>query len=188
MVDIIKASKRLIYQRTLKNNAPTWALTELAVNKGKKLAKKYRVNRKLVIASLYLAHTIFDEKRKSKIQKTHELLSARFAKKHLDKWKVLAKNQEIILNAIKAHHGKVPTTSLTAEVVKNAECFKFLTLEGCLMFLHDLGRRHMPLDQAVDYVIDKMNQKTNLLTLKDCKREAARNRRKILEIFKELLK
>lgn len=182
-MDIITLSKELMYKQTQINKAPAWLLTELAIRKGKELSKKYDVDERLVLTSLYLAHTVFSPIWKGDIQKNHSNLSSEFVKKYLDEWNVDKNEQEIILNAIKAHHNKVPTKSKVAEVVKNAECFKFVTVEGSLILLHELGIRQVPFEEAVNKVIQKMEQKKSLLTLAECKREAEENCIKILELF-----
>ena len=182
-MNLVHLSRELMRKQTRKNNAPAWLLTELAVKKGRVLAKKYNVDEKLVVVSLYLAHTIFSSVWKGEIQKNHPGLSARFVKPYLQKWRVNKKDQSIILNAIESHHNKVPTKSKIAEIMKNAECFKFITIEGALIWLHDCGARRYSFDDSVKRVIEKMEQKHRLLTLKDCKREAEKNRQQILKLF-----
>lgn len=58
-MDIVNLSKKLMYKQTQKNKVPAWLLTELAIKKGEELSKKYDIDERLVLASLYLAHTIF---------------------------------------------------------------------------------------------------------------------------------
>ncbi len=184
-MNLVENARQLMYKQTIKNKSPPWLLTELAVKKGEELAEKYKVDKRLVLASLYLAHTVFSNVWKGKIQKNHPNLSCKFVKRYLDKWGVKQKEQEIILNSIEAHHDKVPTKSLTAEVVKNAECFKFVTVQGSLIFLHALGLRKIPFEEAVEKVIEKMEQKRRLLTLNDCKKEAEKNCKEIVKLFKK---
>ena len=172
-----------MFRQGKKNNAPAWALTEIAVAKGKQLAKKYKVDEELVLASLYLAHTVFSDKLRGRTQKNHEKLSSNLAQKYLNKWGVDKEKQQIIFNAIEAHHNKVPCLTKVAEVMKNAECFKFLTLKGALITLHDFGRRGLPYDLAVTEVIRKMEQKLSYLSLPEQKREGKRNFAKIIEVL-----
>lgn len=182
-MDIVKLSKDLMYKQTRKNKAPAWVLTEIAIKKGKELSRKHHADEKLVLTALYLAHTVFSPEWQGKIQKNHPKLSAEFAKKYLIKWDVNKTDQGIILNSIQAHHNHNPVKSKVAEVVKNAECFKFVTTEGALMWLHELGTRQIPYEKAVDRVMIKMNHKKSLLTLDDCIKEADNNCKKILKIF-----
>jgi hypothetical protein len=183
MNEIIAKSRELAQAQYEKNRAPAWGLTELAVKKGEFLAKKHGVNANLVVIALYLAHTVFSEERAGDIQTNHCRLSAEFAKGFLSEWGVDEHNQKVILNAIEAHHDQVPTESKEAEVMKNAECFKFLTLEGVSLFLADLRRRGMTHDEAAEYALDKMNQKRQLLTLEDCKQEAEKHRELIMKVL-----
>jgi len=183
-VDIVKQARDLMYSQTQINKAPSWRLTEIAINKGKELALKYNENERLILTSLYLAHTVFDSIWGGKVQKSHPKLSAEFSKEYLKKWDVSENEQQIILNSIEAHHNHIKTESKIAEIVKNAECFKFVTVEGSLIWLHELGLRQINYDEAREKVIKKMEQKRLLLTLEDCKQEAETNCKKIYELFK----
>ncbi len=185
-MNIIEESRKLMRQQTERNKSPAWLLTEIAIRKGMELSKKHKADERLVLTSLYLSHTVFSPVWKGKIQKNHTRLSSDFVNKYLEKWEVEPEEKEIILNSIEAHHNKVPAESLVAEVVKNAECFKFVTIEGSLILLHELGRRGVPFDEAVDMVIEKMEQKKKLLTLEECKKEAEEYCKKILETFSSI--
>jgi hypothetical protein len=182
-MDLVEKSRQLMRRQTDKNRAPAWSLTEIAIRKGTELSKKHKVDERLVLASLYLAHTAFSPVWKGRVQKNHHRLSSELAKQYLERWRVKPEEKEIILNSIEAHHNKIPARSLVAEVVKNAECFKFVTVEGCLVFLHELGSRHVPFNEAAKMVIEKMEQKRKLLTLEDCKKESEENCKRILELF-----
>ncbi len=182
-MDIVKLAEKLMRKKTIENKAPTWLLTEIAIKKGIELSRKHNVDERLVLTSLYLAHAVFSPVWQGYIQKNHPKLSAEFIKNYLDEWGVDTKDQDIVLNAIEAHHDKVPTKSKAAEVVKNAECFKFVTIEGSLIWLHELGTRKVPFEEAIGKVIEKMDQKKNLLTLDDCIQEAEENCDKIRELF-----
>ncbi|MBU0535762.1 MAG: hypothetical protein KKE20_02265, partial [Nanoarchaeota archaeon] len=183
IMNLIKFSKDLMRQQTGKNKAPAWLLTELAVKKGKELAKKHDVDERLVVSSLYLAHTIFSPVWKDDIQKNHGKLSAKFVKPLLTEWGITPWDQDVILNSIESHGGEKPTKSKIAEVVKNAECFKFVTVQGSLIWLHECGVRGYSFEESVDKVIKKMEQKTRLLTMPDCIKEAEINCKKIKSLF-----
>ncbi len=186
MESTVSKARELMRQQTEKNKSPAWLLTEMAVEKGRELAKRHGADEELVVVSLYLAHTVFDQEFMGKIQKKHTKLSMEFVKGYLDEWKVREDDREIILNSIEAHHDHVPTRSLEADVMKNAECFKFVTLKGCLIFLHECGLRKDDFKTAVDHVLKKVEQKRKLLTFPDCEKEADENIRKIKEIFGNL--
>lgn len=171
---VIKA-RNLMAQQTKKNGAPAWALTEIAIENGKLFSKKYKVDGNTVLISLYLAHTIFSTKIKGKVQMNHETLSADFAQRYLMKWKVPEKERDIVVNAILCHHDKCKPTSLEAEVMKNAECFKFLTIKGCMILIHDVGTRGMSFQDAVEFAKYKANQKLPYISLPGVKAIANRS-------------
>lgn len=183
MKDKIVLAKELMYQQTQINKAPAWKLTELAVEKGKELAKKYGEDEMLIVVSLYLAHTVFSRVWMGEVQQKHPFLSAEFVQKFLMHWEIPKEKQKIILNAIEAHHGDVKTETKVAEIVKNAECFKFVTVEGALIWLHELGIRQIPYEEACDKVLKKMEQKRKLLTLEECIVEAEKNCLEIRKLF-----
>ena len=183
MKNIVYKARSLMKSQTEKNKAPAWLLTEIAIKKWKELSDKYDVNKNLVLISLYLAHTVFDPIWKWRIQKNHPNLSAKFSEEYLDKWWVNKKDKEIILNSIMAHHNKIEWKTKIAEVVKNAEWFKFLTLEWVLIFLHELWIRWVSYNEAVEKVLAKMEQKRILLTLDDCINEAKKNCKEIEKLF-----
>jgi len=87
-MDIVEKARELMYEQTQKNKAPAWRLTELAIEKGKELAEKYNEDSRLILTSLYLAHTVFDRIWAGEIQKAHPMLSAEFSKPYLEKWGV----------------------------------------------------------------------------------------------------
>lgn len=171
-MDLINLSKELMRKQTQKNKAPAWLLTEISTRKGQELAKKHHVDERLVVSSLYLAHIVFSPVWNSQVQKSHMFSSAKLAAKYLDRWGVSKQEKAIILNSVEAHHANVSAKSKVAEVVKNAECFKFVTIEGSLIWLHELGLRGIPFEKAVPKVLAKMEQKRKLLTLSDCRSEA----------------
>ncbi len=184
-MNLVEMSRDLMYQQTQLNKAPAWRLTELAILKGKELAQKYQEDERLILTSLYLAHTVFSPIWAGEIQQNHTNLSAEFSQKYLDEWQVPRKEQKIILNSIQAHHDKVKAETKIAEIVKNAECFKFVTVEGALIYLHEWGRRQVEYEQARQKVLQKMEQKRKLLTLDECVKEAEENCQDIRKIFGE---
>jgi len=186
--DLILLSKALMRSQTRKNAAPAWALTEIAINKGEELSDKYGVDKRLVLTSLYLAHTVFNTEYGGKIQSKHEILSSKFVTKYLKSWNVSENDQKIILNAILAHHNKIVAKSLVARVVKNAECYKFITLNGSKVYFKELKKRGYTDSDARKIVIKKMYSKKRLLTLPECKNDATNNCKEIITLFKNNIK
>ena len=165
----IKEAKELMYNQTIKNGAPSWLITMLAVNVGKELAREFYVDENIVVLTLYLQHLVFDPITNGEIQKNHPNLSAQYVEdnKLLEKWYIPENDRSIILEAIRNNKKKEKSSHLIVEVIKNAECQKFITIEGALIWLHELGLRGYDFDKAKELVFYKMEQKKSLLTLNE---------------------
>lgn len=183
----IKEAKELMYNQTIKNGAPSWLLTTLAVNVGKQLARLYNVNEDIVVLTLYLQHLVFDPITKGEIQKNHPELSASFVEEHklLEKWNIPKEDRLVILEAIRNHHNKNKSNNLVVEVIKNAECQKFVTVEGSLIWLHELGLRGYDFEKAKELVFYKMEQKKSLLTLDKCIDKGNKDTSDIIKMFQD---
>jgi len=178
-------ARELMKEKTEENKAPSWILTELAQKVGKKLAQEFNVDENIVQLTLYLQHLIFDPITGGEIQKNHPKLSADYVKNNniLEKWNVPVEDRAIILEAIRAHHNKDINSNLIVEVIKNAECQKFITVEGALIWLHELGVRGYDYEKSKELVFYKMNQKKELLTLEKCIERGKNSCKKIAEMF-----
>ena len=181
----INEAKRLMYSQTTKNGAPSWLLTTLAVNVGKELALEYNVDKNIVVLTLYLQHLVFDPVTNGEVQKNHPELSASFVEngKLLEKWNIPDSDRGIILKAIRSHHNKEKSDNLIVEVIKNAECQKFITIEGVLIWLHELGLRGYSFEDAKKLVFYKMEQKKSLLTLDKCINKGNADCKSIIKMF-----
>ena len=181
----IQNAKRLMKEKTNENKAPSWLLTELAQEVGNELAQEFGVDKNVVSLTLYLQHLVFNPIIGGEIQKNHPNLSANFVidNQLLEKWNIPIEDRSIILDAIRLHHHKEVNPNLTIEVIKNAECQKFVTVEGALIWLHELGLRGIDYEKSKELVFYKMNQKKNLLTLEKCISRAEESCKKITEIF-----
>jgi hypothetical protein len=118
-----------------------------------------------------------------RVQKNHERLSSVFVFPYLRKWHVASKDIPVIQNVIEAHHDRIRGTSKLAEVVKNAECMKFVTVEGALYYFHELGKRGLTPELSAQRVLLKMKQKLGYLTLPDCISIAKKNCKVIEQLF-----
>jgi len=152
-------------ERTEINGAPAWGLTELAIANGIVFARAYGVDPALVQAALYLAHIVFSKERGSEIMNNHMVLSAREAEEKLIEWNVAPELAAKIGRAIELHHSPEDSGDIYYEVVKNAECFKFLTAEGIRIFIADLKNRGMSEIEIREYARYKTRQKYGYLTL-----------------------
>ena len=138
-----------------------------------------------MLLTLYLQHLIFDSIIGGKVQKNHHNLSANYVEENnfLEKLNIPIEDRKVILEAIRVHHDKTVNSNLIIEVIKNAECQKFVTLEGALIWLHELGLRGFDYEKSKELVFYKMNQKKELLTIKKCVERGEDSCKKIIEMF-----
>lgn len=181
----IENARKLAKQRIDENKAPSWILTELAQKAGRKLAYEFDVDVNIVLLTLYLQHLVFDQVIGGYKQKNHPDLSAKYVEENnlLEKWNIPLEDRIVILEATRVHHKKEISPNLIVEVIKNAECEKFITVEGALVWLHELGVRDVCYEEAKQIVFYKMNQKKELLTLENCIKRGKESCERIEEIF-----
>jgi hypothetical protein len=170
---------------TIKNGAPVWELTITAVQKGRELAIARGADPEVVVLALYLAHIRFSNVVGDEIQVNHPDLSAESARKYLERWKVSVEKRELVLESIRAHHRPGKPDSLEAEVMKNAECYKFITWDKLKLYYNDLLKRGYTKEKAVELVRLKFEQKKAILTFSECTNDAEKG---YLEIDRELQK
>lgn len=183
----IDSAKDLMYEQTLKNKAPSWLLTCLAQEVGAELADEFEVDKNIVLLTLYLQHLVFDPITAGEIQRNHPNLSAEYVINNelLEKWNIPVEDRKVILEAIRVHHKKEVNPNLTVEVIKNAECQKFITIKGTLIWLHELGLRGYDFEKAKELVFYKMNQKKLLLTLDRCVGRGEESCTQIIRMFED---
>jgi hypothetical protein len=171
-LEIVEKAQSLMHERTITNGAPAWGLTKLVVTKGKTLAKAHGLDVSRVEVALYLAHIVFSKERDSETMKHHMILSAQEAKEKLSEWGVDSQIAEHICKAIEMHHTPEDSGDAYIEVVKNAECSKFLTTQGIHIFIDDLKKRGLSADDIRTYAHYKIAQKYGYLTLAEARHEA----------------
>ena len=182
MKKIVENAKKLMEIQLEKNKAPNIYLIDIAIKKWVELAKIYWENEDIIVISIYLSHTIFNQDWDGAVQKNHQSLSAEFVNDYLDKWGVEKESKKIIMWAIKNHHNTYSNNTIE-EIVRNAECFKFVSLEWALIRFYELWARWVEIKEWISKVFYKMKQKQSLLSLKECINEAEIEIKKIEELF-----
>ena len=107
----------------------------------------------------------------------HIQKSAEFAEKILTELEVDEKTKQILLDCVKCHHGIKDKTypCIEAEVVANADCYRFLTFAGTygnILFANSLG---LDQNQNIDFCINKIEEKFSVLSLKKAKDDLTEN-------------
>ncbi len=166
---LVEEARKYMQECTIKNLAPAWELTEIAIHYWKILAKAYGIDENKVLVALYLAHCVFSNVRNSNTMKSHTILSSQMARVRLQERNVENSDIEDICMSIQLHHNTENSGNIFYEVVKNAESFKFITRKWMLVFIHHLGERWLSYSEAEEYAIQKLKQKESYLTLDKAK-------------------
>jgi hypothetical protein len=118
---LVNQARAYMMQCTEQNLAPAWELTEIAIQYGKIIAPMYDVDTNKALVTLYLAHCVFSNQRRSEIMKSHTILSADQARIRLSEHHVDQADIDDICEAIRLHHTTEHSSNIFYEVVKNAE-------------------------------------------------------------------
>jgi hypothetical protein len=166
--NIIIDAKKLAETETGKDIRP---LYDLANNIGQILAEKLGANKEIVM----LGTLFMDLKRTQAVKenrlKDHTNMSLSATKEFLKKYNIDKVMLGKIYNCIEAHHGDVPFKHLEAEIVANADCYKFLSPKGFIIFISLLGQRDMKFNELLSYTEEKIEEKWKILSLYECKNE-----------------
>lgn len=89
----------------------------------------------------------------------------------LEKFELDKETKEKIINCVEAHHAQVPFICKEAEIVANADCYRFIHPKGVFDFFTGLGKRDLNFDEVLNYVEEKLDEKYKILSLEICKQE-----------------
>lgn len=162
---------------------PTIRHYELSMQAGIKLAELLNADVDLVVAGVALMDIKLGQSAKEGKQPQHVQLSRDYAQELLDEWQVEDSTKEILLNCVEAHHGKVPFGSLEAEIVANADCYRFIHPRGVMSFHATVVKRGNDHDAALKAVKAKLDEKKAILTLDLAKEDLM----KYYDMFNEIL-
>jgi len=155
-----------------KYGSPPLLLFEISEHHAILLADKYNANKKVILAGSYLADYKLGLALKQNRIQDHVKMSCISARKLLKRLKIEDKISDEIIHCIEAHHGTIPYKSLEAEIVANADCYRFLTMRGVVGFINNLSQRNdQDINGIIKYVEQKANEKWNVISLKEVKKE-----------------
>jgi hypothetical protein len=154
-----------------KYNFPIPIHFEIANKKGEELAKKLNADVFIVQMGTRLMDLKLGQAFTEKRLQEHVKMSSDAAKEFLSKYDIDEKIKIKILNCIEAHHAKIPFICKEAEIVANADCYRFLTPRGFLAFLHNRGKLGVGLDEALNNGENKADEKAKIVSLGIARKE-----------------
>jgi hypothetical protein len=170
--DIVKAAEKFDQEERDKGNSPPIILQQLLISYTKKICKQLKGDENLALIGAYLMDIKVRKAAREGRVEEHVEMSLRAAKKFLKKFNLSKEALDKIENIVKAHHGTVPYKCPEAEIVANADCFRFLHPKGAIFFLTSLGERSMEFSEALKYFEYKVEEKHGIISLDICKKEA----------------
>lgn len=154
-----------------KTGLPQMYNYDIANNKAEELAKNLHANVDIAKCGTALMDIKLGEAVALGQQPKHVAMSAEYTKEILEKLNVDKQQREILINCVLAHHGQIPYQSIEAEIVANADAYRFISEIGVFTtykFALGLGKTH---NEALDFVQFKLDEKFNILSLEQSKKE-----------------
>lgn len=162
---------------------PTLRHYELSLEKGIELAKKLNADVNLVQAGVALMDIKLGQAAKEGHQPEHVKYCVEYAEKLLTELGIDEPYYSYLINCVAAHHGAIPFTSLEAEIVANADCYRFIHPRGVMSFHATVVKRGNEHDAALKAVETKLDEKFGILSLDVAKEELL----EYYKMFKDIL-
>ena len=168
---------------------PTERHYDLSMQKGLELARKLQADENLVKAGAALMDIRLGYAAKvANDQPGHVKYCVEFAETLLKELGVDEPYYSTLINCVAAHH-KVKTTdcnpfeTIEAEIVANADCYRFIHPRGVMSFHATAVKRGLDHDATLKLVESKLDEKYGIMTLPEVKEELEPYYRAFKDIF-----
>jgi hypothetical protein len=162
---------------------PTMLHYSLSQEKGADLAKRLNADINLVRAGVALMDIKLGQASKEGYQQQHVKYCVEYSEQLLKELNIEEPFYSILVNCVAAHHGEISFQSIEAEIVANADCYRFIHPRGVMSFHATVVKRGNEHDSALKLVENKMDEKFNILSLDVVKDELVEYYR----MFKKIL-
>lgn len=179
---VIKEALQYAYEETEKFGLPTRLHLELSIQKGMEIANVLEADKGIVTVGVCLMDIKLGEAFSSKRLPEHVKMSLEAGLHFLDKFQLDKGTIDRITNAITAHHGAIPFSCIEAEIVANADCYRFMHPKGVIHYIGTLTKRDLSFAEIIDGAEAKLEEKRKILSLEYCKKDLT----PYYEMFKEL--
>jgi hypothetical protein len=168
---IIKEADEAARKEIEKHGTPYLINYEVSRKKAAELAAKLSANPFVVeLGAIFMDFKLGESIKEGK-QPEHEKISSDAAAKFLEKYAVPQNIIFKIKNCIEAHHKKIPFSCIEAEICANADCYRFLSLQGMIGTFMLMGARKSSYEDTIKLCESKFNEKLNILSFGVCKEE-----------------
>lgn len=149
---------------------PPKRLLDISVEKGQEIAEHHGVNKDIVKLGTILMDVKLWEAKQEGRQTDHAEISAIAAGAFLKLNETPDHEVDTVLHAIREHHNIDWFSSLVAEVVANADCYRFASVEWNLYFVSSLLKEWLSQEEALVFGKAKFEEKISILSLDYCKK------------------
>lgn len=178
----LKQAEELARVQSDEYHIPAWQVIELANKKGQQLAEKLGADKDIVLAGTLLMDCQLGPAMQAGDVGQHTVLAAKRARElFAESPEIDIQTQDKIIACIMEHHGVETFSCIESEICCNADCYRFLSVEGFLLSVRYL--RDMPFESLIKILRDKAAEKRQALSLPVCVQELAGD----IDSIKELL-
>lgn len=145
----------------------------LALNKGEQVAKELNADVNVVKIGCALMDIKLGQCIKEGCQSEHVQKSYLYAKQILEQNNIDKKLKETLLDCVLSHHGtkNKKFNSLEAEICANVDCYRFIHPQGVFTYIQTVTNWGNAQNDAINSVLNRMEEKHNILSLDYCKKE-----------------
>lgn len=182
-MDIVQEAKNLALKEIRKFGIPNLVHFRISEKKALELAEKLNANKTITLVGVYLMDVKLGEAVANGKMDKHVEMGVEVTKKFLEKFNLDKETEKKIINCVGAHHGQVPFICIEAEIVANADCYRFLHPKGFFASLVFIGRK-FSFEDTLNFLDRKLDEKYKILSLDICKKELE----KFYHQFKEFIR
>lgn len=155
-----------------KQNSPnSKGFFDIAFEKAEMLSEIYNADKDIITVGLSLMDIKIQEAKKKGNISEHVSMASDFAKEFLKDYDITENELDKIINCIEAHHGKIPYTCTEAEIVANADCYRFIHPKGAFSYMGILINRSDDINDNMKQLETKQKEKYKIISLEKVKEE-----------------
>lgn len=144
---------------------------DIAFEKAEMLSEIYNADKDIVTVGLSLMDIKIQEAKKKGNIAEHVSMASDFAKEFLKDYDITQNELDKIINCIEAHHGKILYSCIEAEIVANADCYRFIHPIGAFSYMGILINRSDDINDNMKQLEAKQKEKYGIISLDKAKEE-----------------
>lgn len=169
--EVVKKAIQYAYDETDKYGLPTKLHLDLSIEKGIEIAEMLEADSNIVAVGVALMDIKLGEAFAAKRQPEHVKMSAEATRAFLSQHNIKEHLADKVINCVEAHHGTIPFSCIEAEIVANADCYRFIHPKGVFHYIGTLTKRNLSFKEIIDGADAKLEEKNKILSLPYCKKQ-----------------